>query len=50
MSYAHELIDRAVAMNPAEFEFHQAVEEVMLSLQPLFAHEPKYQKHRIGRG
>jgi len=48
MSYAHELINRAVSMNPAEFEFHQAVEEVMLSLQPLFAREPKYQEHRIG--
>jgi glutamate dehydrogenase (NADP+) len=48
MSYAHELINRAVTMNPAEFEFHQAVEEVMLSLQPLFQRAPKYQKHRIG--
>ena len=48
MSYAHHLINRAVAMNPAEFEFHQAVEEVMLSLQPLFQREHKYQKHRVG--
>ena len=48
MPYAHDLLNRAVSMNPAEFEFHQAVEEVMLSLQPLFEREPKYQKHRIG--
>ena len=48
MPYAHELINRAIAMNPAESEFHQAVEEVMLSLQPLFQREPKYRKHRIG--
>jgi len=48
MSYAQALLNRAIAMNPAESEFHQAVEEVMLSLQPLFEREPKYQKHRIG--
>ena len=48
MSYAQEMIDLAVAMNPAEVEFHQAVEEVMLSLDPLFQREPRYQKYRIG--
>ena len=48
MSYARDLIDRAVTMNPGEVEFHQAVEEVMLSLQSLFEREPKYQKFRIG--
>ena len=48
MSYAHELLNRAVAMNPAEFEFHQAVEEVLLSLQPLFKRESKYRQYRIG--
>lgn len=48
MSYAHALLTRAVQMNPAETEFHQAVEEVLLSLAPLFQKEPKYQKYRIG--
>ncbi len=48
MSYAQELLARAVQMNPNETEFHQAVEEVLLSLEPLFERESKYKKYRVG--
>jgi glutamate dehydrogenase (NADP+) len=33
--------------NPGEAEFHQAVKEVLESLEPVIERHPKYQKHRI---
>ena len=37
MSYVNEVIDRVVKENPNEPEFHQAVKEVLLSLEPVVA-------------
>jgi glutamate dehydrogenase (NADP+) len=36
-----------VKRNPSEPEFHQAVKEVLDSLEPVIKKHPKYQKHRI---
>ena len=37
MSYVNEVIDRVIQENPNEPEFHQAVKEVLLSLEPVVA-------------
>ena len=36
MSYTEEVYERVVAQNPGEPEFHQAVKEVLDSVQRLF--------------
>ena len=42
-----KLLERVVAKNPAEPEFHQAVKEVLESLRVVVeANEEKYQKRR----
>ena len=47
MSYVHELIELAKRHNPGEPEFHQAVEEVLTSLEPALDRHPEYQENRI---
>ena len=48
MSYVDEVIERFVAKNPAEPEFHQAVKEVLESLRPVIeANEEKYRKEAL---
>ncbi len=48
MSYVDEIIDKVIAKNPAEPEFHQAVKEVMESLRPVIdANEELYRKEAI---
>ncbi len=48
MSYVDEVIERVVAKNPAEPEFHQAVKEVLESLRPVIeANEDKYRKEAL---
>lgn len=48
MSYVDEVIERIVAKNPAEPEFHQAVKEVLESLRPVIeANEEKYRKEAL---
>ncbi|MCC6694988.1 MAG: NADP-specific glutamate dehydrogenase [Candidatus Hydrogenedentes bacterium] len=47
MSYVHELIELAKRHNPGEPEFHQAVDEVLTSLEPALARHPEYQENRI---
>jgi len=42
-----EFMDRLIAKNPGEKEFHQAVFEVVSSLLPLVERTPKYKKARI---
>ncbi len=42
-----EFMERVIAKNPAEKEFHQAVEEVVTSLTPFIKKNPKYQKAKI---
>ena len=46
-SYVHEVIAQTKVRNPAEPEFHQAVEEVLESLAPVFDRRPEYRTARI---
>ena len=48
MGYVDEVIERVVAKNPGEPEFHQAVKEVLESLRPVVeANEALYRKEAI---
>jgi glutamate dehydrogenase (NADP+) len=48
MSYVDEVIAKVVEQNPAEPEFHQAVEEVLESLRPVIeANEEKFRKEAL---
>ena len=40
--YMSELMERVIKRNPGEPEFHQAVEEVLLSLEPVVEKYPEY--------
>lgn len=46
-SYMNGLMERVVKRNPAEPEFHQAVLEVLQSLDPVVTSHPKYVKEGI---
>ena len=46
-SYVREVIAQTRVRNPAEPEFHQAVEEVLESLAPVFDRRPEYRTARI---
>jgi len=46
-AYVEEVIAQTKARNPAEPEFHQAVEEVLESLVPVFDRRPEYRTARI---
>ena len=45
--YINKIIAQVKAKNSNEPEFHQAVEEVCESLEPVFARHPEYQAARI---
>ncbi|HVP39579.1 MAG TPA: NADP-specific glutamate dehydrogenase [Candidatus Saccharimonadales bacterium] len=45
--YISSAIERTIAKNPAEPEFHQAVKEVLESLRPAVAKHPEYQAARM---
>jgi glutamate dehydrogenase (NADP+) len=45
--YVAGFMDRLVAKNPAEPEFHQAVKEVVDSLIPCLERHPEYLEHKI---
>jgi glutamate dehydrogenase (NADP+) len=47
MPYVAEAIARLKKSGPAEFEFYQAVDEVLTSLRPLLDKYPKYRKNGI---
>ncbi len=47
MSATHEIIEKVIAKNPGEKEFHQAVREVLESLEPVMAQRPDYVKAKI---
>ena len=47
MPYVKETLDNLALTSPAQPEFYQAVEEVLVSLRPLFASTDKYMKHNI---
>src|SRR6476661_6609719 len=46
-SYVHDVLAQTKAKNPAEPEFHQAVEEVFESLAPVFDRRPEYRSAKI---
>jgi glutamate dehydrogenase (NADP+) len=46
-AYLHRVMDRVVTQNPGEPEFHQAVREVVRSLGPVLAEQPRYVHDRI---
>ena len=43
-SYLNELMERVIKRNAGETEFHQAVEEVLTSLEPVIDAHPEYIK------
>ena len=48
MSYVDEVIDKVIAQNPSQPEFHQAVKEVLESLRVVIeANEEKYRKDAL---
>lgn len=47
MSYIQEVIELVKKKNPGEAEFHQAIEEVLYSLEPVIERHPEYRKHKI---
>ena len=48
MSYVDEIIDRVIAQNPGQPEFHQTVKEVLDSLRPVVdANEAKYRREAL---
>ena len=40
-------MENVIAKNPAEMEFHQAVEEVVESIWPVLEKRPEYRKAKI---
>ena len=42
-----EFMAKVIAKNPGEYEFHQAVQEVVESLMPFIEDNPKYQQAKI---
>ena len=47
MSYTQKIMDLVIKRNPAEPEFHQAVKEVLGSLEPVLERHPKYEARGI---
>ena len=41
-TYLNELMDRVIARNPNEPEFHQTVREVLESIEPVIEQRPEY--------
>jgi glutamate dehydrogenase (NADP+) len=47
MSYVNEIFNQVVKRNPNEPEFHQAVKEVLESLEPVLAKHPEYIEYAV---
>ncbi|HOQ90182.1 MAG TPA: Glu/Leu/Phe/Val dehydrogenase dimerization domain-containing protein, partial [Candidatus Hydrogenedentes bacterium] len=47
MSYVTDVFETVVRRNPGEPESHQAVKEVLESLDPVLQRHPEYQENRI---
>lgn len=47
MPYVADTIARLKKSGPAEYEFYQAVDEVLTSLRPVLDKNPKYKAHGI---
>jgi glutamate dehydrogenase (NADP+) len=46
-NYTEKVLEMVKERNPGEAEFHQAVEEVLESLNPVFEKHPEYEEHGI---
>ena len=46
-TYLEDLMQRVIARNPGETEFHQAVAEVLESIEPVLEANPKYIEHGV---
>lgn len=47
MSYVQDVLQKVVAKNPTESEFHQAAKEVLESTEPVISANPQYQKEAL---
>lgn len=47
VSYSSQVYEMVVRKNPAEPEFHQAVKEVLETLEPVLERHPEYEENRI---
>ncbi|KAF1085469.1 NADP-specific glutamate dehydrogenase [Sporotomaculum syntrophicum] len=47
MSYVQNVLEQAIKRNPGEVEFHQALKEVLESLEPVIAQRPEYERAGI---
>lgn len=47
MSYVQDVFEIAKKRNPSEFEFHQAVEEVLQSLEPVIDKHPEFREAKV---
>ena len=47
MSYTARVLKQAIAKNPNEPEFHQAMTEILTTLQPFVDSRPEYEKAGI---
>ncbi len=47
MTYLQEIIDETKLKNPNEPEYHQAVEEIITSIEPVIASNDKYKNAKI---
>jgi len=47
LNLTQEIYDKVVKKNPGEVEFHQAVKEVLFSIEPVLAKHPEYMKAGI---
>ena len=45
--YLEQLMEKVVEKNPGEKEFHQAVREVLESIEPVIKKNPRYQKEKV---
>ncbi len=47
MSYVQDVLQKVVAKNPTESEFHQAAKEVLESIEPVISANPQYKKEAL---
>ena len=47
MSYVQDVLQKVVAKNPTDSEFHQAAKEVLESIEPVISANPQYQKEAL---
>ena len=47
MTYVEKVLTQLKESNPGETEFHQAATEILLTLEPVFARHPEYEKAKI---